>query len=44
MMFLCAGLRALTRDQRGGSEMLRFLILVITLALSCLVAFRRLGG
>ncbi len=39
-----SSLRALTRDQRGGSDMLRFLILVITLAISCLAAFRRFGG
>jgi hypothetical protein len=35
---------ALTKDERGGSEMIRFLILVITLALLCLTAFRKLGG
>jgi hypothetical protein len=44
MTSLRSSLLALSRDQRGGSEMVRFLILAITLALLCLTAFRRLGG
>jgi len=44
MTSLRSSFMALTKDERGGSEMIRFLILVITLALLCLTAFRKLGG
>jgi hypothetical protein len=44
MTALRSSLLALSKDERGGTEITRFLILVITLALLCLSAFRRLGG
>ena len=44
MSSLRTGFTALSKDERSGSEMVRFLILVITLALLCLTVFRRLGG
>ena len=43
MIPFLASFAALSKDQRAGSEMMRFLILVITLALFCLAAFRRFG-
>jgi hypothetical protein len=37
-------LKALSKDIRGGSEMVQFLILVIAVALFCLAAFKTFGA
>lgn len=43
-MIIKNNLKSLSKDVRGGSEMVQFLILVIAVALFCLGAFKAFGG